>query len=228
MSEAGRQTPGMSNTPQTTNEVSFRTFWARFAMPFVVASALVVALVLFCAVVYSLAVRGVSSRDVGLRRVELAIVLIFGPVAIAAAVLWMRDGMQKLTKTRVLNLEHIGFGHMAGDLFDRFRGGEDSGPLRRAFAWFLASIIALGVATSVLFLPAFVALALFLLVKGEGVWAAVTVLAFGAATILALSVVPLVGLACLFLFGLFVAKLLTKLRPPSTMRPGSSPDEHDH
>jgi hypothetical protein len=140
----------------------------------------------------------------------------------------MRDGIQKLTKTSVLNLEYINSGLIANDLFDRFRGGEESGPLRRAFARFLASIIALGVGTSVVFLPAFVALALFLLVKGEGVWAAVTVLAFGAAAILALSVVPLVGLACLFLFGLFVAKLLTKLRPPNAMRSGSSPDEQNH
>jgi hypothetical protein len=223
MSESGKQTPGVSKAPQTTNEVSFRTFWVRFAMLFVVASALVVALVLFSSVVDFIVVRSMSSE--GFLRFGLLILVAFAPVVLAAAVLWMRDAIEKLTKRRVLNLEYISIGSMDDDLFDRFRGGEDSAPLRRVFARFLALTIATGVFVSVVYLPGIVAFAIYLLVKGEGAWAAVRVLAIGAAAILAMSVVPWLVLACLLPCAPLLSKLWDQLYPPNTTRSGSSPDE---
>jgi hypothetical protein len=196
-------------------------------MLFVVASALVLALVLFSPVVDLIVIRIMSSE--GFLRFGLLILLAFAPVVLAAAVLWMRDAIEKLTKIRVLNLEYISsIDSMDDDLFDRFRGGEESGPRRRFFARFLALTIATGVFVSVLYLPGIVAFALYLLVKGEGVWAAVKVLAIGAAAILAMSVVPWLVWACLLPCAPLLSKLWDKLYPPKTMGSGSNSDEQDH
>jgi hypothetical protein len=195
-------------------------------MLFVVASALVLALVLFSPVVDSIVVQSMSSE--GFLRFGLLILLAFAPVVLGAAVLWMRDGIQKLTKRSVLNLEYISIGSMDDDLFDRFRGGEESGPRRRFFARFLALTIATGVFMSVVYLPGIVAFAIYLLVKGEEVWAAVKVVATGAAAILAMSVVPWVVWACFLPCAPLLAKLWDKLYPPKTMGSGSNSDEPDH
>jgi hypothetical protein len=197
-------------------------FLGRFAMLLVVASVLVPA----GAELDVIAGRSVPKDVMGFLWLELLIVLAFAPVALGAAVLWIRDGIQKLTKTRLLNLEYVSsIGSMADDLFDRFRGGEESGPRRRFFARFLALTIATGVFMSVVYLPGIVAFAIYLLVKGEGPWAAVRVLAIGAAAILAMSIVPWLVWACLLPCAPVLSKLWHKLYPPNTTRSGSSPDE---
>jgi hypothetical protein len=225
LSESERQSPRVSNTPRSTSDVSFRSFWAGFFKLFFLASAPVLALGLFCAVVELIAGRSPSSKDiVDFLRLELKIVAVFAAVALGAAILWIRDGVRKLTKTRTLNLEYLVSPALPLYVFDRAYGGETSKPLRRVFAFFLTLTVVSGLAFSVIFLPALMIAAVVIVAMGAQAWDAAVLVVEGAVLGWVGSAgMSLAFIACMLLLDMLF-KFSKRLGPRDTRQPPTGSD----